>query len=134
MPLSVLVKLVLDVMLILFNGGESIVEAGALHLLLMIAHGLVMVAIGREGHMASLMATQDLLIWLLLVVVKVVILPLCTWALMPGALSMLRSGMLPTNMLGLVNVGRFPTNMIGLVHVGRSRLVPAYIASAGHSL
>ena len=43
-------KLVLDVMLILFDGGEPVVEAGVLHLLLMIAHGLVMVAIGKEGH------------------------------------------------------------------------------------
>ena len=81
--------------------------------------------------MASLMATQDLLIWLLLVVVKVVILPLCTWALMPGALSMLRSGMLPTNMLGLVNVGRFPPSMLGLVHTGRSHVVPLCIDGEG---
>ena len=78
LPLGVLVKLVLNVMLVLFDGREPVVEAGALHLLLMIAHGLVMVAIGREGHTSSLMATQDLLIWLLLVVVKVVILPLRT--------------------------------------------------------
>ena len=75
LPLSVLVP---DVMLVLFDGGEPAVEAGALHLLLMIAHGLVMVAIGREGHMSSMMATRDLLIWLLLVVVKVAILPLRT--------------------------------------------------------
>ena len=78
LPLGVLVKLVLDVMLVLFDGGEPIVEVGALHLLLMIAHGLVMVAIGREGHTSSLMAPRDLLIWLLLVVVKVAILPLRT--------------------------------------------------------
>ena len=57
LPLSVLVKLVLDVMLVLFDGGEPAVEAGALHLLLMIAHGLVMVTIGRERHTSSLMAT-----------------------------------------------------------------------------
>ena len=57
LPLSVLVKLVLDVMLVLFDGGEPIVEVGVLHLLLMIGHGLVMVAIGREGHTSSLMAT-----------------------------------------------------------------------------
>ena len=78
LPLSVMVKLVLDVMLVLFDGGEPTFEARALHLLLMIAHGLVMVTIGIEGHTSSLMATQDLLIWLLLVVVKVVILPLRT--------------------------------------------------------
>ena len=71
-------KLVLDVMLILFDGGEPVVEAGVLHLLLMIAHGLVMVAIDREGHTSSLMATRDLLIWLLLIVVEVAILPLHT--------------------------------------------------------
>jgi len=57
LPLSVLVNLVLDVMLVLFDGGEPVVKAGAFHLLLMIAHGLVMVAIGREGHTSFLMAT-----------------------------------------------------------------------------
>ena len=62
LPLGVLVKLVLNVMLVLFNGGEPTVEAGALHLLFMIAHGLVMIAIGREGHMSFLMATRGLLI------------------------------------------------------------------------
>ena len=62
LPLSVLVKLVLDVMLVLFDGGEPAVEAGTLYLLLMIAHGLVMVAIGREGHTSSLMATRDFFI------------------------------------------------------------------------
>ena len=77
LPLSVLVKLVLDAMLVLFDGGEPAVEAGALHLLLMIAHGLVMVAISR-GHTSSLMATLDFFIWLLLIVVKVAILPLHT--------------------------------------------------------
>ena len=50
LPLGVLVKLVLDVMLVLFDGGEPVVEAGVLYLLLKIAHGLVIVAIGREGH------------------------------------------------------------------------------------
>ena len=73
-----LVQSVLDLKLVLLDGGEPTVEVGALHLLLMIAHGLVMVAIGREGHTSSLMATQDLLIWLLLIVIKVAILPLCT--------------------------------------------------------
>ena len=57
LPLSVLVKLVLDVMLVLFDGGEPAVEARALYLLLMIAHGLVMVAISRERYTSSLMAT-----------------------------------------------------------------------------
>ena len=57
LPLGVLVKLVLDVMLVLFDGGEHVVKVGALHLLLMIAHGLVMVALDREGHTSSLMAT-----------------------------------------------------------------------------
>lgn len=78
LPLGVLVKRVLDRLLVLFDGGEPIVEAGALHLLLMIAHGLIMVAIAREGHMSSLMATRDFFILLLLIVVEVAILPLCT--------------------------------------------------------
>ena len=78
LPLGVLVKLVLDVMLCLLSSHQPIVEMGALHLLLMIAHGWVMVAISREGHTSSLMATRDFLIWLLLVLFKVAILPLCT--------------------------------------------------------
>ena len=78
LPLGVLVMLVLDVMLVLFNGGEPVVEAGALHLLLMIAHEMVMVAIGREGHTSSLIDTQDFFIWLLLIVVEVETLPLLT--------------------------------------------------------
>ena len=73
-----LVKLVLDVMLVVFDGGEHVAEAGVLHLLLMIYHGLVMLAIGREGHTSSLMATRDFFILLLLIVVEVAILPLCT--------------------------------------------------------
>jgi len=78
LPLSVLVNLVLDVMLVLFDGGEPVVKAGAFHLLLMIAHGLVMVAIGREGHTSSLMATRDFFILLLLIVVEVAILRMLT--------------------------------------------------------
>jgi len=53
---------------------------------------------------------------------------------MPGALSVLRSGLLPTSMLELVNVGRFLPSMLGLVHVGKSRLVPVYIVGEGRSL
>jgi hypothetical protein len=64
LPLGVLVKLVLDVMLCLLNGGQPSVEAGVLRLLFIIAHGrlmvahvLVMVATGREGYAPSLVAT-----------------------------------------------------------------------------
>jgi hypothetical protein len=78
LPLDVLVKRVLDRLLVLFYGGEPVFETGVLHLLLMIAHGLVMVAIGREGHTSSLMVTQDFFILLLLIVVEIVILPLPT--------------------------------------------------------
>ena len=78
LPLGVLVMLVLDVMLCLLDSCQPIVEVGVLHLLLMIAHGLVMVAICREGHMSSLMATRDFFIWLLMIVVEVAILPLRT--------------------------------------------------------
>ena len=49
-PLGVLVKHVLDVLLRLFDSRQPVVEAGMLHL-------QVMVAIGREGHTSSLMAT-----------------------------------------------------------------------------
>ena len=53
LPLGVLVKRVLDVLLSLFDSRQLGVEVGVLHLLLMIAHGLVMVTIGREGHTSS---------------------------------------------------------------------------------
>ena len=76
LPLGVLVYLVLNVLLCLFDSRQLGVEARVLHLLLMIAHGRVMVSIGKEGHTSSLMATQDFVIWLLLIVVEVVILPL----------------------------------------------------------
>jgi hypothetical protein len=56
----------------------------------------------------------------LLVVVKIVVLPLPAWALLPGALGVLRSGLLPTSMLRMV-----PT--------GTSQLVPPCIASEGRS-
>ena len=48
------------------------------HVLIMIARGVVMEAMSREGHTSSLVATGDLLIWLLLIVIKVAILPLYT--------------------------------------------------------
>ena len=114
LPLGVLVKCVLDVLLRLFDGRQPVVEAGMLHL-------LVMVAIAREGHTSSPMATRDFFILLLLIVVEVAILPLLTCTLLPGALRVLRSGLLPTSMLGLV-------------HAGGSWLIPAYIAGESRSL
>jgi hypothetical protein len=106
-------ELVLDVMLCLLDGGQPSVEAGVLCLLLMIAHGrlmvghvLVMVAIGREGHAPSRRATWNFFIGLLLVVVKIIMLPLPAWVLLLGALSVLRSRLLPIGMLGLVHTGR----------------------------
>ena len=76
---------VLNLMLVLLNGGERSVEASVFHLLLMVTHGwrmvahvLVMEAMSREGHASSLVAAGDLLIGLLLVVVKIVVLPLPT--------------------------------------------------------
>ena len=56
------------------------------HVLIMIAHGIVMEATSREGHASFLVASGDLLVRLLLVVVKIVVLPLPTWALLPGTL------------------------------------------------
>ena len=53
--LGVLVKHVLNVVLRLFYGHQPSVEAGMLHLLVMIAHGLIMVATSR-GHTSSLVA------------------------------------------------------------------------------
>ena len=87
-------------MLVLLNVGEPGVEASMFCLLLMVTHGLrivahvlvmiacgmVMEAMSREGHASSLVAAGDLLTRLLLVVVKIVVLPLPTWALLPGTL------------------------------------------------
>ena len=73
-------------MLVLLDDGEPSVETSILHLLLMITYGMVMVATSREGHASSLVATGDLLIRLLLVLVKIVVLPLPTWALLLGTL------------------------------------------------
>ena len=86
LPLGMLVKSVSDLLLVLLDGGEPGIKTSTLHLLLMITCGMVMVAMGREGHVSSLVATGDLLIRLLLVVVKIVVLPLPTWALLPGTL------------------------------------------------
>ena len=79
-------------MLVLLDDGEPSVEASVFHLLLMVTHGirmmahvLVMIARGmvmevmsREGHASSLVAARDIIIRLLLVVVKIVFLPLPT--------------------------------------------------------
>ena len=78
LPLRMLVKSVPDLLLVLLDGGEPGVEMSVLHLLLMITYGMVMVATGREGHASSLVATGDLLVLLLLVVVEIVVLPLRT--------------------------------------------------------
>jgi len=100
LPLGMLVQSVLNLMLVLLNAGEPGVEASVFHLLLMvtygrrmvahvlvmIARGMVMEAMSREGHASSLVAAGDLLIRLLLVVVKIVVLPLPTWALLLGTL------------------------------------------------
>ena len=86
LPLGMLVKSVLDLLLVLLDGGEPVVKMSVLHLLLMITCGIVVVAMGREGIASSLVATRDLLIRLLLVVLKIVVLPLLTWALFPGTL------------------------------------------------
>jgi hypothetical protein len=85
-----LVKSVPNLLLSFLDGGEPVVKTGVLHLLLMIfhgwwmmahvlimiAHGMLMEATSKEGHTTSLVATGDLLIRLLLMVVKVTVLPL----------------------------------------------------------
>ena len=78
LPLGVLVKRVLDVVLHLFYVCQPGVKAGMLHLLVMVAHWLIMITMSREGHVSSLIAIGDLLIGLLLIVVKIAILPLPT--------------------------------------------------------
>ena len=122
----------MDLLLVLLDGGEPSVKTSILHLLLMITYGMVMVATGREGHVSSLVAIGDLLIWLLLIVTKIVVLPLPTWALMPRALNVLRSGLLPTSKLGLVHMGGswlVPACMLRKVHLGRSCLIKSCVAS-----
>jgi len=91
LPLGMLVLGVLDLMLALLDGSEPGVEASVFHLLLIVTHGrrmvahvLIMIARGvvmeasSNGHTSSLVATGDLLIWLLLIVIEIAILPLCT--------------------------------------------------------
>ena len=56
LPLGMMVKCVLNVLLCLFYVCQSGVEARMLHLLVMIAHWLIMIATGREGHTSSLVA------------------------------------------------------------------------------
>jgi hypothetical protein len=60
-------------LLLMVTHGQQMVA----HVLIMIAYGMVMEATSREGHASSLVATGDLLIWLL-IVVEVTILPLRT--------------------------------------------------------
>ena len=79
-------KSVPDLLLVFLDGGEPSVETSILHLLLMITYGMVVVSMGREGHASSLVATRDLLVRLLLVVVKIAILPLPTSARFLGTL------------------------------------------------
>ena len=86
LPLGLLVKSVTDLLLVLLDGGEPGVKMSVLHLLLMLTYGMVVVATSREEHASSLVATGDLLVRLLLVIVKITILPLPTWALLPGTL------------------------------------------------
>ena len=54
LPLGVLVKRVLNVLLPLFYSCQPSVEAGILHLLIVVAHWLIMIATSREGHTSSL--------------------------------------------------------------------------------
>ena len=86
LPLGMLAKSVPYLLLVLLDDGEPGVETSVLHLLFMITYGMVMVAMDREGHVSFLVATGDLLVRLLLVVVKIIVLPLPTWALLPGTL------------------------------------------------
>ena len=53
LPLGMLVKSVPDLLLVLLDGGDSGVQVSILHVLLMITCGMVVVAIGREGHASS---------------------------------------------------------------------------------
>ena len=56
LPLGMMVKCVLNVLLHLFYGCQPGVEVEMLHVLAMVAHWLIMIATGREGHTSSLVA------------------------------------------------------------------------------
>ena len=56
LPLRVLVQGVANVLLCFFYGGQPGVKVGMVHLLIMVAHLLIMVATGRERHTSSLVA------------------------------------------------------------------------------
>ena len=59
LPLRMLVKSVSDLLLVLLDGGEPGVKTSILHLLLMITYGMVVVAIGRQALVSSLVATRE---------------------------------------------------------------------------
>ena len=56
LPLRVLVQGVVNVLLCFFNGGQPSVEVGMIHLLVKVAHMLIMIAMGRERHTSILVA------------------------------------------------------------------------------
>ena len=150
LPLGMLVQSVLDLVLALLDGGKPGDEASVFHLLLMVTHGQQNGgpcldhdspwgghgSHEQRGYTFSLVATGDLLIWLLLIVIKVVILPLCTQALMPGTLQMMRRRLLPPSMYRLVHTGRsrlVPTCMLRKVNLGRSCLIKSCVAGEGRA-
>ena len=83
-----------------------------------------------------LVAARDILIGLLLVVVKIVVLPLPTWALLPGTLWMMQRRLLPPSMLRLVHIERSRlvlACMHRMVHLGRTCLIKSYVAGDGRA-
>ena len=113
LPLRVLIQCVLYDDILLLDGGQAVVEAVVLHL-------LVMIASVRERHASSLVTTGGFFIIMLLVVVEVFEVPLLARNLLPGAFRLVRRWL-------------FPTSMLRLVPSGRSRLVLACIAGVGWS-
>ena len=82
MVVSLVLKRAYSICLLMVTHGRRMMA----HVLVMIACAMVMEATSREGHASSLVVARDLLIRLLLVVVKIVVLPLPTWALLLGTL------------------------------------------------
>jgi hypothetical protein len=136
------VQSVADVLLTFFNGGKPGVEASEVYRLLM-AHGRwmmshvwaliacrrLMVASGGEGHVPSLEAAGDLLIWMLLVIVEVAVLPYLARSLLPGSLRVMWRGLLLANMARMMHQGRscfVKTCITGVSRAFRTMSSPQY--------
>lgn len=127
LPLSMLLKGIIDLLLAFFDGGEPGVKVLMVHwwflmesVWTMEACCVVVEASCREGHASSLGTTIDLLIILLLVEVKVTFAPPCTEFLLLGRLRVMGSRLLPSIMPWVVYLRWSCLIKPGVVGEGRS--------------